>query len=224
MKLLRWHIYPQKINYIVSHEYGSQTFRPHHHVMIFGYDPDDQEYLRTTKKGYPLFTSDFISTIWKHGFHSIGEANAKTAYYIAAYALKGKTHDLLDPTTGEYVKVNDSFDCSKRPGIGLNYFKQNYQQLLNSDSRLPRYYVKKLQELHPDLHEEYENKTNQKIQTRSSHQVYAKFKLTNTLKYINNSEFRNNPQLNTKTDIQNKEHLYTNVKNYTDHLRSKETK
>ena len=107
MKRLRKHL-KHKVRYMVSHEYGSNTFRPHHHAIIFGYTPKDQKFLKHTSKGEAIYTSEEISKLWKHGFHSIGNANEKTAYYIASYALKGKKHKLTDPTTGETVEVSDS--------------------------------------------------------------------------------------------------------------------
>jgi hypothetical protein len=134
----------KKINYMVSHEYGTKTFRPHHHVILFNYSPEDLKFLKLSPKGEKLFTSKELDKIWKNGFHAVGDANEKTAYYIAAYALKGKKHKIVDQL-GEEHDVSDSYDCSKRPAIGLEYFKNNYKQLIDSNERLPRYYRKKLE-------------------------------------------------------------------------------
>lgn len=193
LKRLRSKIYPRKIGYMVSHEYGTLSFRPHHHVLIFGYSPSNYEFLRTTKKGSSLFTSEEISELWKHGFHSIGDANAKTAYYIAAYALKGKTHELIDPVTGEFVSVSDSFDCSKRPGIGLEFLKKNALNLINAKKILPRYYLKKLADFAPDLLELYENEQLMNLKLRGSHQIYAKFKISQARRILCDQEFRSAP-------------------------------
>ena len=106
-----------KLRYMVSHEYGTQKFRPHHHAIIFGYNPKDQKFNRTTPKGEKLFTSPELEKLWKHGFHSIGTANEKTAYYIASYSLKGKKHSYTDNNSGEIIEVNDCMDCSKRPAL-----------------------------------------------------------------------------------------------------------
>jgi len=188
IKRLRKHA-KAPLRYMVSHEYGSKTFRPHHHAIIFGYNPDKQILLTNTKSGNPLFTSETINKIWKNGFHSIGQANEKTAYYIASYSLKGKKHLLTDPITGELVPVSDCMDVSKRPAIGYNYFLNNYEQLIDSKSILPRYYVKKLQTLNPTLHEHYENDKQLIFKNRSSSEIYSKFEIDQQKTHIT-SEFR----------------------------------
>lgn len=171
MKRLRKKL-KKKIRYMVSYEYGSQKFRPHFHAIIFGYSPRNQKLLKKTPKGDSLFTSEEIKNLWNKGFHSIGTANEKTAFYIASYALKGKKHELIHPTTGEIQTVQDSMDVSKKPAIGLEYLNQNAEQLVNSNEPLPRYYVKKLPE---KLLEEYENKLIFNLKTRSSQELLAKF-------------------------------------------------
>lgn len=186
----------QKLNYMVSHEYGSKTFRPHHHAIIFGYSPDDQQFLHNSPSGNPLFTSKRISELWSNGYHSIGEANEKTAYYIASYALKGKKHEYINEYNGDIISLNDSFDCSKRPGIGLTYALKNYKQLLNSKDALPRYYIKKFKELNLPgctLIEEYENKLIKNFTNRNPQQIIAKLDISHAKKTLGDSEFRTAP-------------------------------
>lgn len=199
------------IRYMVSHEYGSNTFRPHHHCILFGYNPPNQKLLKTTSKGEKIFTSPEIEKLWTHGFHSVGTANERTAYYIASYSLKGKKHLLVDPITGEETMVSDCMDASKRPAIGFNYFVENHQQLIDSGSILPRYYQKqlknayeasmisepnekqkklleRLQDINPTLHELFQNEQMFKYKNRSAHEVYAKFVIDQ--QKIQPSEFR----------------------------------
>lgn len=156
MKRLRKHT-KSNLRYIVSHEYGSKTLRPHHHAIIFGYDFKNQTKI-SNNNGNPLFTSPELDNLWPNGFHSIGEANVKTAYYIASYALKGKKHDLTIESTGERISVNDSMDCSRRPAIGLNYLKANYKQIFLNNDLIPRYYIKKLETIDPEFYEQMQNK------------------------------------------------------------------
>lgn len=175
MKRLRKHL-KKNIRYIVSHEFGAQFKRPHHHAIIFGWDPLNQIFLKTTKSGERLFTSDEVSKLWKFGYHSIGTANEKTAYYIASYALKGKLHETTTGQ-GEIINLKDSMDCSRRPAIGYNYLIDNMHQLASGSDLLPRYYIKKLKELNPQLHERYENNQSTLLKTRSSHELLAKYVL-----------------------------------------------
>lgn len=132
----------KKVKYIVSHEYGSKTGRPHHHVIIFGWNPSSQEFLMEAPSGEPLFTSKDISKLWRNGYHSIGEANEKTAFYIASYSLKSNSHDVVDPDTSEIMEVTDTMDASRRTAIGYEYFLKNVEQIIHSDDMIPRYYIK----------------------------------------------------------------------------------
>lgn len=173
---------------MVSHEYGSKTQRFHHHVIIFGWEPKKQTLL-TRNKGNPLFESEELKKLWKHGFHSIGEANEKTAYYIAAYALKGNQQDFLD-ADGEIHKVRDFFDCSKNPGIGLNYFKNNYKQMVDNKELIPRYYQKKLETLDPDYFELYENHKQTLLKNLDPLQKFSKFKVAKAKRSLADNNFR----------------------------------
>ena len=210
MKRLR-KLAKKKLRYMVSHEYGTKTLRPHHHCIIFGYSPSNQQLLRYSKSGHPLYTSDEIQKCWNKGNHSIGEANEKTAYYIASYALKGKDHDLMD-SNGTIHSVSDSFDCSKRPAIGLEYFKANYKQLVDSGQILPRYYQKKLEQLHPDVFDEYQQEKQFKIESRGSQQRLAKLTITEQKKSFTDSEYRTAPDSKKAYDL--KQYLKKEVNLY----------
>lgn len=187
MKKLRRKL-KRKIRYIYCGEYGSKTGRPHFHAIIFGWYPSNPQYLMKTKSGSLLYVSSELESLWDKGFSSIGEANGATAYYIASYALKGKQHILADGQV-----VNDYMDCSKRPAIGLEYLKENYQQMIDAKERMPRYYLKKLAEFAPDALEEYENQTMEKITQRGDSELYAKY-IIDQQKLNSDSEFRTNLQ------------------------------
>lgn len=216
MKRLRKHT-KQKLRYMVSHEYGSKTFRPHHHAIIFGYNPKNQKNLLTSKSGEPLFISDEIEKLWTNGFHSIGSANEKTAYYIASYSLKGKKHTFPDPNTGEIINVSDSMDCSKRPAIGYQYLQENYKQLVQSQSILPRYYFKKLKDLDEELFEFYENDRITKFLNRSSHELYAKQIIDISKNNVKN-HFRETTEIQEIETKNLSEQLLINRDNYVTYL------
>ena len=48
-KDLRYRIFPEKIRYFASGEYGDETQRPHYHAVIFNYFPDDAELQENTE-------------------------------------------------------------------------------------------------------------------------------------------------------------------------------
>ena len=193
MKRLRKKL-KRPVRYMVSGEYGTNNYRPHFHCIIFGYNPHNQKFLKKTTKGESLFTSQEISNLWTNGYHSIGTANERTAYYIASYSLKGKKHNLTDPETGEIILVSDYMNCSKRPAIGYNFLEQNQNQLVNTGEILPRYYLKKLKDLNPTLHERYENERSTKLKTRGSHEILAKYTIDQHKKNNSSTEFRSTPE------------------------------
>lgn len=160
----------KKIRYIYSVEYGTKSLRPHFHAIIFGHDFGNQKLIKKTKKGHPIYTSQELSKLWKAGHHSIGTATVQSAYYIASYALK--KHSAIDPNTGEIV--SDYMRCSVRPAIGLNYLLKHKTQLVDSQQKLPRYYLKKLKDLDPELLQQYEEQRQSKIQPKDDRQTYAK--------------------------------------------------
>lgn len=186
IKRLRKRLGSKKIKYMYSCEYGTKTYRPHFHILIIGYIPRNMKHVRTTLKGSKLYTSPDIEKLWDKGYHSIGEANEKTAYYIAAYALKGRTNTLV--TNGGEIRTFKDFMRTSQ-GFGLNYLRANSQQLVDSGQILPRYFLKKLKELHPNLLSCYENSRLEKIKTRSDHELYAKF-IIDQQKKQEQSEFR----------------------------------
>jgi hypothetical protein len=194
-----------KISYMVSQEYGSKTNRPHFHAIIFGWTPPNQEYLKHTPSGYPLYRSESVSKLWDKGYHSIGEANAQTAYYIASYALKGNEAVIIDEVTGEEVEIRDKMLVSKKPGIGLKYLEQNAEQLVDSRQNLPRYYQKKLEEKFPDLHEQYQNDAQERLKTRSSHEIFARHCILHQKTALHSTSFRADYEYSKKDNRKLKE-------------------
>lgn len=190
-----------KLRYMVSHEYGGKTGRPHHHAIIFGYNPSNQVFQQNSPSGEPLFTSTDIDELWTNGFHSIGTATARSAYYIASYSLKAEKHEVLNDD-GEFITVTDSMDCSKRPAIGKEYFYANVNQLINSSDPLPRYYVKLLERDFPDLLQTYEENVLQNARVRGDHELLAVYTIKKQQRDFLSSVYRSAPD---KIDYDNYE-------------------
>lgn len=193
----------KKIRYIYSVEYGTKTLRPHFHALIFGHDFKNQKLIKKTKKGYPIYTSPELEKLWKLGHHSIGSATVQSAYYIASYALK--KHSAVNPETGEIV--SDYMRCSKRPAIGLDYLKKNKIQLVDSNQKLPRYYLKKLKEIDDTLLQQYEEQRQSYSAQKDDRQKYAK-QLIDEQK-ISHTHFREDSNIPEKIKLKKyiKDHL-----------------
>lgn len=119
MKRLRRRIEPAKVRFFQCGEYGEQFGRPHHHVILFGYDFPDKE-LISRNIGNNVYRSDLLCDLWHHGFSSIGSVSFESAAYVARYILKKVTGDSAkDHYQGrkpEYITM------SRRPGIGKDWF------------------------------------------------------------------------------------------------------
>jgi len=178
---------------MVSHELGGNTFRPHHHCILFGHTYNDQLFLKKTKSGESIFSSLTLSNQWQNGFCSIGTANERTAFYIASYALKGKKHDVL-MSDGSIMQISDLFDCSKRPAIGYNYLLLNFKSIVQSGDPLPRYYAKKMETISPEYLQIYQNNIQKNFRQRSAYELYAKQKIQ-----TKKSEMDSNFRIDTKS-------------------------
>lgn len=147
-----------KLSYFGIGEFGETTGRPHYHMCLFGYCPDDLKEYQLNELGQMTYTSEKLSKIWGQGFVVVGELTKDSASYVARYSLKkiGDLHNVLV--------------CSTRPAIGFNYYQRNksriLQQVLHKNKiilkngeklTLPRYYYKLLQKDFPEFIDEMVN-------------------------------------------------------------------
>ncbi len=158
-KRLRAKIYPRKIRYYASGEYGSRCQqheihdctecgpiqRPHYHAILLGYDFPDKYYIHD-REGLCVYNSDMLSKIWKFGYHEIGSASFESAAYVARYIMKKQTgkkaqdyYTRLDPWTSIWADVDPEFAImSRRPGIGRDWYEKYKSDLYpSSDCPIP---------------------------------------------------------------------------------------
>lgn len=141
IKRLRKHIAgnnKSNIKYFYCGEYGSTTFRPHYHILVFGWQPDDLEYWKTVN-GYPYFLSESLSRVWGHGFITVGQVTWETAAYTARYTLKKlRKADEWDRRE-EFGLLPEYVRMSLKPGIGREYYELNKEKIYELDEIiLPR--------------------------------------------------------------------------------------
>lgn len=150
----------RKLRYFGCGEYGSLG-RPHYHLLLFGTDFSHDRYVDRVENGNHLARSPLLETTWGKGHVHIGEANFKTAAYIARYTLKkvGSSDDdyiCHHPVTGEVLRQAPEFlSMSRRPGIGHSWFHKYASDLYPNDHvnvkgrkhAIPRYYSKLLDDL-----------------------------------------------------------------------------
>lgn len=144
-------------------EYGDVNRRPHYHVVIFNYSPNDKTLYKRNKRGEPLYNSVSLSRIWSNGFVVIGDVTFDSAAYVARYVMKkqtGKNVHLYDVVNGdgEIFRRNPEFAVmSRRPGVGLGWYKKYGKETYTHDNviingrkvRPPRYYDGKYEQENP---------------------------------------------------------------------------
>ena len=165
-----------KIRYFAGAEYGDgETLnglknnvplgRPHYHVLLFGFWPDDAEKVRGGDE--PLFTSEYLRSIWGKGKCDFGHVTPHSADYCAGYAAKkmyGKTaqnyYQKIDPDTGEVYPVVPEFSRqSRRPGLGERWITRYLYDVYPKDQVVisgvprtpPKYYDDICKKLDPAL-------------------------------------------------------------------------
>lgn len=95
-------------------EYGERKSRPHYHGIYFGLDIKDlKKYAGHGER--TLFVSDKVSSLWGSGFVVIGSVTPESVAYVSGYVSKK-------------FETPDVFQLmSRKPGIGLGWFRDNYQ-------------------------------------------------------------------------------------------------
>ena len=147
------------IRYFGCGEYGGQTGRPHYHLVLFGYFPEDAVFYSKTKSGFYQFTSKVLSSVWSKGFVTVTEFTPEIAAYTAGYVDKK-------------YKQNDCFILmSKRPGLGEQYFLDHFEDIYKNDSlvvnygshvaRIPKYFDKLAEKIGFDISDLKDNRIDQ---------------------------------------------------------------
>ena len=139
-----------KLRYFGCGEYGGQTARPHYHIILFGYFPDDLKPFTKSPSGVMLFTSKEVSEVWSKGFVTIQDFDPYAAGYVAGY------------TTKKIGKDDGFLLMSKKPGLGREYMEKNAEKIQDFDFvvddfgsikkvKAPRYFDRVAESLHLDL-------------------------------------------------------------------------
>lgn len=131
-----YHYNWDNIRFYACGEYGSETHRPHYHLILFNM-PDlhalnDLSYYRTNHEGSVLYNSKILDKVWQNGYSVVGEVNYNTCAYVARYMLKkhkGKDFHFYE----DHGLVPEFTRCSRRPGIGKTYYEKNKDNIYQFD-------------------------------------------------------------------------------------------
>lgn len=169
-KRLRYYFPDKEIRFFLAGEYGSNTLRPHYHAIYFGLSLDDfidKKLFKLNEHMQPIYSSDWLDSVWSHGFTSIGSVSWQSCAYVARYSLKkmknGSIEALSRNCEPEFVLM------SRRPGIA-GYFADDHPEIFDSPRdpifikdnygvksvnsvNMPKYLFKKLELINPELYD-----------------------------------------------------------------------
>lgn len=112
------------IRYYACGEYGETTERPHYHLILFGYRPDDLVLYKKTEFG-PLFISSELRELWPYGNNTVGDVSRMSARYVAEYVNK----KVLGKESDEYYGEREKPFSLMSKGIGLSWAEENSENL-----------------------------------------------------------------------------------------------
>lgn len=167
LKRLRKHFTPHPLRFFQCGEYGETTFRPHHHMILFGEDfCKDRVRIEDSRSGFAQYESPVLTEKWGQGRATISEVSFESAAYVARYCLKKQNG------TGSKLfyqgRKPEFVTMSRNPGIAAGYFDEFKDDLYPSDEIVPaigrpeclppKYFDRLLESVDPVLYEEIKKK------------------------------------------------------------------
>uniref|UniRef100_A0AAU8B0E5 Replication initiator protein n=1 Tax=Dulem virus 154 TaxID=3145631 RepID=A0AAU8B0E5_9VIRU len=125
----------QELRYFAAGEYGSKTFRPHYHAIIYGLELNDLEFYKVSELGFNYYNSPLVNRAWSCynkdkrsitplGFAVVAEVTWETCAYTARYTAKKNNTEGEDYF--QSMNLEPPFTLmSRRPGIGAQYFEDH---------------------------------------------------------------------------------------------------
>ncbi|UPW40858.1 replication initiator protein [Sigmofec virus UA08Rod_6476] len=110
MKRLRKHI-GVKVKAFGCGEYGSKGQRPHYHLIVFGWRPDDLVYHHTTDHGVKVYLSDTVARLWSIWVQPTKE---KPVGHYDPIGFIGVSTDISDNTIPYFCKYMQKFNTLPR--------------------------------------------------------------------------------------------------------------
>lgn len=123
------------IRFFSCGEYGSKTFRPHYHFILFNCPLNDLTFLKMSKTGFPLYRSKILERSWTKGFVTVQPFSIECARYVAQYCVKKVGKHSLSLRQPEFINM------SRRPGIGMQWFYKNMDSVIDIKDNFPQDYI-----------------------------------------------------------------------------------
>ena len=149
-----------KIRFFIAGEYGKKGNRPHYHLIIFGWKPDDLE-IWSRRGSYNVYRSALIEKCWTKGYSMVGvDCGPGVAKYCAAYVTKKFEQKDCGSALPQFTKG------SLQGGLGKSYVMKYHSQIASQGyigtmtkhgglikHSIPKYYMQLIQKNWPDEYE-----------------------------------------------------------------------
>lgn len=153
----------QHFRYFLAGEYGTETYRPHYHLLLFGLKLNDLSVISRNFAGQQYYVSDIITKCWPQGIHILGPVTWQSASYVAQYTMKKASHGFSKDYYRKAAIQSEYQSMSLKPGIGYQYyvdhpdiFDYSYFSVSTPQGGRkmvpPEYFKKKFRESNPDAY------------------------------------------------------------------------
>lgn len=150
------------LSYVACGEYGTNTDRPHYHVILYGYDfSADRKFYDKTPTGN-LYNSSLLDVCWQHQGHAvIADVSYDSCAYVAGYTIKKLNGKDGKSAYYDLGRLPPFGLMSRKPAIGKRWIQKHYLETvqhgdisINGKQRsIPRYYLDWIKSNHPKLHD-----------------------------------------------------------------------
>jgi len=146
-----------RIRFHAVAEYSPEAKRPHYHVTLFGWFPEDARPWGKSQAGNVEYVSAELTALWSHGRVTFQPFSGSSARYVAehqASKLKGRRGEaeaFVFDADGQAVgsRATEWRLASSRPGLGAGFLCKYWRDFMYDDacivngrpSPVPRYYV-----------------------------------------------------------------------------------
>ena len=159
LKRLRHFLPNYELKYFNCGEYGDRTARPHHHIVLYGYDfIEDRQLVQSSPM--KLYSSNFLDSVWQKGGCRIGTVTWDSASYVASYCVKKLTGEMAKEAYDDNDIIPPYMTSSLAIGKQwiLDWIDDVYPRdrifVRGHASKPPRYYDDVLKSERPDLYKQ----------------------------------------------------------------------
>lgn len=147
-----------KFTFLMCGEYGSTTFRPHYHAIIYGH-----RFVDGYVDGCNWVASRTLADCWPYGHHTVDDANINRLAYVAGYVVKD---GFRDEKFWDFRGLGRPYvRWSRNPSLGLRWFESFKDDLVDDNFQLSfclngktfnfggRYFLSKIRLRSPDIYD-----------------------------------------------------------------------